>query len=123
MLIVIYSFTTFLHGYLKLDKTYILLRSQLKQLHLFSCYLLRHVTIVRHVYYFTFSLLFLLSFIYIYIENKPYGIESVFNNVIEELVKLANDGIILTINGEQRKVFFMCGAFTGNKTELILRIN
>lgn len=46
-------------------------------------------------------------------DKKSFGIEGVFNNVIEELTKLANDGVVLTINGEQKKVFFVCGAFIG----------
>lgn len=44
------------------------------------------------------------------------GIEGKFNNVIEELSKLADDGVELNINGETKRVFFVCGCFIGMET-------
>lgn len=47
-----------------------------------------------------------------------FGIECIFNNVIEELTKLVTEGVVLTINGEEKKVFFVCGSFIGNEDRL-----
>ncbi len=47
--------------------------------------------------------------------NK-FGVAEVFGNVIDELNKLAQDGLVLNINGEDIKVFFVNGLFIGRFT-------
>ncbi|KAG4079223.1 hypothetical protein HA402_012659 [Bradysia odoriphaga] len=50
--------------------------------------------------------------------NKRYGNERLYNVLIEELNKLADNGIVLTINGVEKKVFFVVGVACGDNKEL-----
>ncbi|KAJ6639467.1 hypothetical protein Bhyg_12212 [Pseudolycoriella hygida] len=45
---------------------------------------------------------------------KKAGFNNIFSYVIEELSKLAEDGIVLNIGSQEIKVFFVCGLFLGD---------
>lgn len=42
-----------------------------------------------------------------------YSLADLYGNVIETLTKLAHEGIVLKINGEEKRVFFACALFIG----------
>lgn len=44
---------------------------------------------------------------------KTYSMSDIYGNTIDELSKLAHEGLILNINGVEQKVFFVCGLFIG----------
>lgn len=44
-----------------------------------------------------------------------FSLENLFSNIIEELTKLATDGIIVNIDSKEQKVFLVCGAFLGEE--------
>lgn len=50
--------------------------------------------------------------------NKRYGNERLYNILIEDLNKLADKGILLNIDGNEKKVFFAVGAALGDNKEL-----
>lgn len=44
---------------------------------------------------------------------KTYNLSDIYGNIVEELTKLAHDGLILNIEGVDQQVFFVCGLCTG----------
>lgn len=44
-----------------------------------------------------------------------FGLENVFGNVVEELTSLATDGIVINVDSTEKKIYFVCGTFLGNK--------
>lgn len=44
---------------------------------------------------------------------REYSLEEIYGNVIERLTELAHMGIVLNINGEEKRVFFACALFVG----------
>lgn len=52
---------------------------------------------------------------------KDFSLAVVFGNLIEELTKLATDGISVNIDSTEQKVFLVCGAFLGKK--MLLKTN
>lgn len=50
--------------------------------------------------------------------NKKYGNERLYNNLVEDLNKLADEGMIITINGEDTRVYIVVGLALGDNKEL-----
>lgn len=53
---------------------------------------------------------------------KDVGFEKLFSFVIEQLTELAEEGVVLTINGREIQVFFVCGLFLGDDKNLFYLI-
>lgn len=49
--------------------------------------------------------------------HKIFNTEKLYNNIIDIFTGLAENGVLININGEEFEVFFACGLFIGNSNE------
>lgn len=66
------------------------------------------------------SLIHFLFYLETYV--KDVGFEKLFSFVIEQLTELAEEGVVLTINGREIQVFFVCALFLGDDKYLFYLI-
>lgn len=68
---------------------------------------------LRTTQIFLFRVCFRIKFFYQETYINDFGLEKIFGNVIEELTKLATDGIV--IDSQTYTVFFVCGLYLGKR--------
>lgn len=55
--------------------------------------------------------------------SQDFTLDAIFGNLIEELTKLATEGISVTVDSTEYKVYLVCGAFLGKTYCLRKRSN